>query len=270
MVRHECTRISPHLCYKWFISCVGATSRPSACSSVPSARAGDLGFSAAALSGHHSSVSAAVEKPSNAEDVELEGTLHPHSAWQTHLDGVRRRVRGESRSWQSSACTTFQSAPTRHTAGHTYKLHYTPAPLTAAVQLAAPPTASQLLTAHCRRAQRKLAAAVPGVIRTSSSCACTQDGASWSRYNTCAAGSPGMGRIPRWKLRCALSAVAHKYMYSRRQLLSPLWAQGAAVCARVICTSGPINIMTVPTSYMYWPTTLAAGRLRAAVLGHKW
>ena len=123
-----------------------------------------------------------------------------------------------------------------------------------------PPTASQLLTAHCRRAQRKLAAAVPGVVRTSSSCACTQDGASWCRHNTCAAASPGMGRIPRRKPRCALSAAAHH----RRRLLS---GPTARPFARE-CTSGPINIMTVPTSSMYWPTTLAAGRLQAAALGN--
>ena len=34
------------------------------------------------------------------------------------------------------------------------------------------------------------------------------------------------------------------------------------------CTSGPINVMTVPTSTMRETTALTAGRLRAAVLGH--
>ena len=147
-------------------------------------------------------------------------------------------------------CLRDLSLPRRHTAEHTYPTRSSDT-ATAAVQLAAPPTASQLLTAHCLRAQRKLAAAVPGAVRTSSSCACTQDGASWCRHNTCAAASPGMGRIPRRKPRCALSAAAHH----RRRLLS---GPTARPFARE-CTSGPINIMTVPTSSIYgtgqlpWP-----------------
>ena len=180
-------------------------------------------------------------------------------AIQTHSDDAHRRAAvldaWQSRSWQGSAHAIFRCPD-----GTRPSTPIIPAPLTAAVQLAAPPTASQLLTAHCLRAQRKLAAAVPGVVRTSSSCACTQDGASWCRHNTCAAASPGMGRIPRRKSRCALSAAAHH----RRRLLS---GPTARPFARE-CTSGPINIMTVPTSYMYWPTTLAAGRLRAAALSH--
>ena len=114
-------------------------------------------------------MSAAVEKLSNAEAVEGTGNLV--QAIQTHSDDARRRAGWQSRSWQGSAHAIFRCPD-----GTRSSTPIIPAPLTAAVQLAAPPTASQHLTAHCLRAQRKLAAAVPGVVRTSSSCACTQYG----------------------------------------------------------------------------------------------
>ena len=97
------------------------------------------------------------------------------------------------------------------------------------------------LLANCRRAQRKLAAAVPGVVRTSSSCACTQDGVPRGAGTT-----PVQREAPVWavspagsrEVLCRATAAAHH----RRQLLS---GRTARPFARE-CTSGLINIMTVP------------------------
>ena len=65
----------------------------------------------------------------------------------------------------------------------------------------------------------------------------------------------------RRKLPSAISPYASPWSASALWLMARPFARE--------CTSGPINIMTVPTSTMHETTALAVRRLRAAVLGHR-
>ena len=157
-------------------------------------------------------MSAAVEKRSNAEAVEGTGSLV--QAIQTHSDD-RTPTCWMAVQILAGLGPRDLSLPRRHTAEHTYHTRSsdsrrsarTPRPLH---RISAPhrPLCVGVRSASLQQQYSSNTAAVPGVVRTSSSCACTQDGASWCRHNTCAAASLDMGHVPRRKPRCTLSAAA--------------------------------------------------------------